>query len=100
MVKEIREKLAKLKELGYIKVAFIIESKKPLVLDILIIHGDWKDYSFTLQYEQAIKDIDNCLGGPGFHSLEIPTLEMYKNERHSEAPDHDHVVFDLTSKNS
>ena len=84
--------------MGYVKVAFILENKKPLVLDVLMIHSEWKDYSFTDQFEQASRDLEICLGERSLHSLEIPTLEMYQTERSEDAPDHDHLVFDLTSK--
>lgn len=97
-MREVSEKLQKLKDLGYVKVAFIVENKSPLVLDILMIHSSWTEYSFTRQFEQASRDLEACLGERCLFSLEIPTLEMYQQERHEDAPDHDHLVFDLMGK--
>ena len=92
-VKDLTERLMKLKERGYIKIAF---DESYGFLDILIIHKDWKDYNFSAQFEQAAQDLETVLLPEERHySLEIPTLEMYQHHRNADAPIQSHVVFDL-----
>lgn len=90
--KETRDLLTSMSDKGYAKIGVIFKGYKEL--DILLIHKDWKTFDFHKHFIQAMTDIPEKLKKQYLLSLEVPTLEMYGNDRTEDAPKHQ-ILVDL-----
>jgi hypothetical protein len=90
--KETKELLSSMVDKGYTKIGVIFKSHG--VLDILLIHKDWATYDFQKQFAKAVGDLPKKIKQQYMFSLEIPTREMYDNERTENSPNHK-ILVDL-----
>lgn len=90
--KETRNLLASMESKGYTKIGVIFKSHR--VLDVLLIHKDWKEFDLLAQYRQVMDDIPQKLKVEYMIGLDIPTREMYDNERTEDSPKHT-ILVDL-----
>ena len=92
----IKEELMALKDRGYILVG--VHSEGDRMLDILMIHKNWTEFSFVKQMRQASNDLSDEINRKWNTTLEIPTRHMYENDRiPGRGPTHE-ILFDLRDK--
>jgi hypothetical protein len=77
---------------GYTKIGVIFKSHG--VLDILLIHKDWNTFNLPKQVRQAFKDIPEKIRKEYIFTVEVPTRDIYDNERTKDAPKHK-ILVDL-----
>lgn len=90
--KETYNLLSSMTDKGYTKIGVIFKSHG--VLDILLIHKDWKTFNLPKFVAQVIRDTPQKLRDQYIISYEVPTRDMYDNERTEGAPKH-RILVDL-----